>query len=594
MKDLFQRQAMHVNKFNETLYNQKLKLDIEKRRFDQSTTHPALKAAIDSLCLNSYLKFKKRVSRLSEYELIVVSDNHVQVKSKKYINAIAKDCYRNDITGHFSCNICEACIAYEEQCEHSLVANNELFILSHFDKRHLRRDSCQGSYIDDTDDSNCAHPNNGIHTQDFLEEFVASDANSHDDMSNDTNNDQAGIWENQDISNSLPDTKALTYHEMKDLFDEILSKYEKSNEATKFKLGSIGISMKEIAISDGINQGIFESSSVETTPFETQMKQLVESHQRSFVPSENAFIPVNNSHITTSSSQLKNASKKRLMSEREKRRIRSRIQQSSNVGIPQHLKEARIIPKKKDACSFCGSREGGDNIKNCRQRNALTLKYVEYTLGANHNGLENLIRKMEHDRPFCKPQIIDNLLSNVSTGKGKHIVIHHAWSDLFMSTYSIRDMNFEISFLDKSGKEQRDHIQVTGQCFSGLISILNSFQKLKFIYDGTLKDARYENNRNNELMNFGNCVSQSTHIPIQQLPLTHNHVPIQQLPLTLNNVPIQQLPLTHNNVPIQQLPFTQEFPNSMLDMYSQFSFSSLAPDPPDDNTIHHNVINKKM
>ena len=221
-------------------------------------------------------------------------------------------------------------------------------------------------------------------------------------------------------------------------------------------------------------------------------------------------------------------------------------------------------------------------MNNCRQRNALTLKHVECALGANHDGLENLIRKMEHDRPFCKPQIIENLLSNVSTGKGKHIVMHHAWSDLFMSTCSIRDVNFEISFLDKSGKEQRDHMQATGQCFSGLISMLNSFQKRKFIYDGILKDPRYENNRNNELMNFGNSGSQSTHFPMQQLPLTHNHVPIQQLPLTLNNVPMQQLPLT------------QDFHNSMLDVCSQFSISSLAPDPPEDNTMHHNVINKKM
>ena len=47
VKDLFQRQAVHINKFNPELYNQEIRLDTEKQRFN-SSTHKALVSALIS------------------------------------------------------------------------------------------------------------------------------------------------------------------------------------------------------------------------------------------------------------------------------------------------------------------------------------------------------------------------------------------------------------------------------------------------------------------------------------------------------------------------------------------------------------------
>ena len=50
----------------------KKRLDTEQGRF-KASTHKALGSAIDYLCLYSREKFKSRVIRLSEYEIIVIS-----------------------------------------------------------------------------------------------------------------------------------------------------------------------------------------------------------------------------------------------------------------------------------------------------------------------------------------------------------------------------------------------------------------------------------------------------------------------------------------------------------------------------------------
>ena len=133
------------------------------------------------------------------------------------------------------------------------------------------------------DDVLLSDPTGGAQTQDFLEDFCSAYDDSDNGISNELINDQAGLWENHDVynSNSVPPTAPFSYHEMKDLFDKILTKCRNSKDKTKFALGSIGMSMKEIASSDRINSSIFEneSSSVSENNLETKMKQLIDSHK---------------------------------------------------------------------------------------------------------------------------------------------------------------------------------------------------------------------------------------------------------------------------------------------------------------------------
>ena len=74
------------------------------------------------------------------------------------------------------------------------------------------------------------------------------------------------------------------------------------------------------------------------------------------------------------------------------------------------------------------------------------------------------------------PTLVGNLLINVPSSKGKHTHIHHAWSNNAHVGMRIRDMCFEISFLNKLGCVEDSRYQITGQCFNDMLSILNSFQ----------------------------------------------------------------------------------------------------------------------
>ena len=150
---------------------------------------------------------------------------------------------------------------------------------------------------------------------------------------------------------------------------------------------------------------------------------------------------------------------------------------------------ARKNTRSSPACSFCTSKEKGDNIKNCKKRKELCIKSCEYSLGVNEHGFDHLRRRLEHDQPFKKPLRVGNLLSSLSTGKGRHIFIHNVWSDSSHQNRTMRDMCFEISFINKLGCIDSDHYQITGQCLNEMISSLNTLQTKKIVYDGTINEC---------------------------------------------------------------------------------------------------------
>ena len=141
VKDLFNRQRKHVNKWNEKLYNQKVQLmtirqQINKRR------NPCLFEAVEVLCLHSFKKIQEQYNRMSKYcgEKIGESDLCCQVQPISNETAIRRVCKGNDTSSYFVCDTCESSIAHKEQCVHSLVTNNRKFIKEKFSVRHFRRD----------------------------------------------------------------------------------------------------------------------------------------------------------------------------------------------------------------------------------------------------------------------------------------------------------------------------------------------------------------------------------------------------------------------------------------------------------------------
>ena len=146
VKDLILRETKHVNEWNQLLCNHRIKFDTEMLSYDVST-HGALKKAADALCLNSHLRFKDRLLRLPEHRCDVVNLNHSKVTSIKYVNAAQRNFHRESVNEPFRCDDCKTSMSFMEQCEHSLVANGELFVLEKFGKQHMQRLRVEGSYF---------------------------------------------------------------------------------------------------------------------------------------------------------------------------------------------------------------------------------------------------------------------------------------------------------------------------------------------------------------------------------------------------------------------------------------------------------------
>ena len=112
------------------------------------------------------------------------------IRSLKHPSAPPRDCFRKDVNGYFTCNTCASSIACEEQCVHSIVANEKVFVPDQFARHHFRRQFVSGSYISmdpmenqqyDDIDSDTEQNNSSISDDEFPEEDRMADNDIADD-----------------------------------------------------------------------------------------------------------------------------------------------------------------------------------------------------------------------------------------------------------------------------------------------------------------------------------------------------------------------------------------------------------------------------
>ena len=158
------------------MHNQTIMFDTEKVRL-KASKHKALVSEIYYPCACLHEKFKSRVSRLSEYEMIEISNYQRSARSKNYTNVTPKHCCNFGNDGQHTCQSCEGSTAFEEQCEHLLMCNDENFVLSHFDRRQLRRDASYGYHTTSDNQSESLSQIRPTKTQEVRESSV----NDNDD-----------------------------------------------------------------------------------------------------------------------------------------------------------------------------------------------------------------------------------------------------------------------------------------------------------------------------------------------------------------------------------------------------------------------------
>jgi len=299
VKDLFFRQKKHINHWNSILYNESIQLDVLRGKINIEH-EPSLYEASSTLCLSTFKKFKIRYEGAKDYTKQVLSINCVAIKSLKHPDAPARMCHRRSPNDTFTCKTCEVTIAHEEQCVHSIVANDMMYVKEQFDPRHFRRDYVTSDYKNQNKkEYNNEHnvlkqysartnflDNDGhdyITNDDSSDSLVDSDSNGNpktdDDIDFEADNDvsnsekQASYYEQECYERGK--IKAMNASNLRKTFNEILSNYDICSEKMKLVVNSIALSLNEITQTDGQASGIFRHVERDQVDQEYASKQIV-------------------------------------------------------------------------------------------------------------------------------------------------------------------------------------------------------------------------------------------------------------------------------------------------------------------------------
>ena len=416
----------------------------------------------------------------------------------KHPTAPPRQCNRTTIEDYYRCYSCESSIAKEEQCVHSIVANENKFLPDQFATYHFRRKYVSGSYV--SFDPTERDDNNDI---------------SDDDSINDTNislmADNGYTNETQEAAHyeQLPSTKSnikcLSDSDLKKVMDNILSGYSTCGDGVKKKVNGILLSLNEICSTDGYSNGIFDPNMSSDALMDDAINDIINEHQLSFLPATNNFLSQNTNttnYLRPSMNQMRRQKRARIMSNRH--RIIKKLKRSNKI-IDQREEMVHINTSKVPACRFCGSIEQGERLSSCKKRSYLKSMSVEYILGSGHDGLTNFIQKMEHTTMFetstSKPT---NIIEVGENSKSKHFFIHRVWTNNLPQNpkTDIEDIIFEFSYITKSGDIDKVKTQIHGKALHAMLVSCNLKKGPIFVYDktpykGNIQNLNYEQGTNN-------------------------------------------------------------------------------------------------
>jgi len=530
VKDLFFRQKKHINHWNSVLYNESIQLDVLRGKINIEN-EPSLYEACSTLCLHTFNKFKKRLFDARDYTKQVLSINCVAIKSLKHPSAPARMCHRKSPSEPFTCKTCEVTIAHEQQCVHSIVANDMLYIKEQFDKRHYRRDRISSEYAstNQTDHNNERDyiKKNQRETDNLemeQEEFITlNDSNDtfddHDSDENSTFDDdidfeadnncnksekQASYYEQECYQHGT--TKPMNVLDLRKTFNEILSTYESCTEKMQLVVNSIALSLNEITLTDGKQRGIFrhmDPADIDEEYASNQIVNIIKKHNNSFLPMKGAFQMTSNDVINQNKlimdgtqTQMRKQKRMRITSNKEK------YTKKNAKGHPQCFKIGKalnegfdplcIINKKMiSSCGFCGSNKSGENISNCEKRIKYRKEYTEYIISKTDNGNKHLICHLQNNVLLSSKKYPDNIVSlSAASNRGKHIIIFNVWLKQHVQRMnnSLSNLLFEISYIDKQGEIETTRRTVCGDEFESIIHVMKYRSKRSFIYDATLRE----------------------------------------------------------------------------------------------------------
>ena len=281
-------------------------------------------------------------------------------------------------------------------------------------------------------------------------------------------------------------TKPLSIKELQQIFNEVLSSYRTCSETTKFVLGSMALSARDMSATDGKSKGLFDDDkNMSDDNMMLMLKNLVHKHRSYFAGSSNTFLTDNSELvIRPPEKKLRMGYKKRLRNKAEHYKKKARLSQFATLATPI---SQPILNKKMASCGFCGSVNKGENINTCPKRNRYSTDNEEFVLGKGGDNLKLLKLSIENQTCFSdNNQLPASIIEKGVPKKGYHYIINRVWrkmSDNSNSEISFQNLLIDISYINQFGDVEKKTDVYSGNLLYSLFASLD-LQKTRqtFVY----------------------------------------------------------------------------------------------------------------
>ena len=135
IKDILQRQATHIIKWNRSLFDEDQEMKLVASRLSLSGEEKHLKDAANFLNKRSYQRFVRAWFRAKKDYVLVGGDS---VRNISNIDGLTRKFHVNDKGDFLRCG-CKDQKGFEEQCVHEIVLNGCRFVKQLFAPWHHRR-----------------------------------------------------------------------------------------------------------------------------------------------------------------------------------------------------------------------------------------------------------------------------------------------------------------------------------------------------------------------------------------------------------------------------------------------------------------------
>ena len=367
IRDLFDRQKFHVNKWNSLLAKESMEMDVETAKLEKDPTtdmNKILLCAAKVLNKRSYEKFKHFCQRAhdslqTEEKIDKDGKQIILVKSIQSISAEPR--IFNDLSQR--CN-CSSAVAFEMMCSHEVKIHNK-FIPSLFTKRHFRRESVQGSLNGWVRRSSDEYANENLQVEQLSTQNGNNDYNTVNDFDehslslaeptllivneeqtisdentmkqkDDLDENQISIQPLNEINNNEPMQQNLNSQlsassngalqpfnrsGLSNIFNDILSNYDKCSKETQMIISDITVNLSKLAITEGSDEfdDNVDTSSITFDQIVDHSKKCLEQYKSAFLPSKDAFISshLQSSVCVPSQNIVQKQSRKRLLRHKE-------------------------------------------------------------------------------------------------------------------------------------------------------------------------------------------------------------------------------------------------------------------------------------